>query len=186
MHGSQDVDDRVCVHDACAWLYGPDRLDPGDGRTHEVRLQNQALTPGKGRKDGLIARGPGEERGLVHRGVEGHAVALLLDVAGKSPCEASEAIHKVGAQGVDVVGPAVVADVPDHEYPVLLRRPQERLDGGKVEATGRALDQMPADAVSGGTHAELREQRIVCARTQVVLELGRIVQAAAAAVVDLG
>src|SRR5918912_143638 len=59
-----------------------------------------------------IARRTGKERDLVDRGVERDGVAVVRNEPGRGRAVAGEALDEAGAEEVHVLGPAVVAEVP--------------------------------------------------------------------------
>ena len=95
-------------------VHRPDRVHAGDRGAHELALQLRHR--GRGRREHEAAcRGPGEERDLVYGRVE--ARARPCGRAGpRAASRANRAKRSTNWRGEDihVVGPAVVAEIPDH------------------------------------------------------------------------
>ena len=100
---------------------------------------------------GGVAAGPGEERNLVDRAPEGHGVGGVAGTRGGGAGEGGEAVDEGGGPDVEVVGPAVVEEVPDHLG--------ARLRGcGEHRRPAREVDTAPG---RGSIRCQRRPSRIV-------------------------
>ncbi len=174
-----DVDDRVGMDEARTRLDGPDRIHGRDGGAGQLHLQLVPPAPREGIEIGRVAPAPGEKRDLVHRTVERHRVGLVPNQAGGRGRESGEAIDEGGPPDVEVVGPAVMQQVPEHLRPGLAGGAEHGQEARPVVASGRGLDQMPSQAVPHRADRVARERPIVQGRVTVVADGGDHVEAAA-------
>jgi hypothetical protein len=157
----------------------PYRLDGGDRGPHELALELGAPTMTARLLAAGLAAGPGPERHLVNGAVHGHMAAIFLDQLGCRGGEASEPIDEGGRPYVEIVGIAVVAQIPDDARTDSLRGPQHRQKAAPVVVAGPLLDEMPSQAVSNSPYAMPREKLVVPCRKPVVLRARQEVEPAA-------
>src|SRR5690606_38863451 len=112
--GCDDVDGRIDLDEARPWLHVPNRLHGCDGGAHQLMLEFEATTSRHRIEIGLVTAGPGPERDLVERRIEGHRIGFILDQLRHRRCVAGEAFDELRTPDVYIVRPAIVAKVPDH------------------------------------------------------------------------
>ena len=115
----------------------PRRRDRGPD---ELALEPAALVGPDAREITVVDR-PGQEVDLVQRADERRAAADRLLQFERGQREVGEALGKVVASLVDVIGRAVVEQVPDDLHPDLLGRFQRRQPARPVIFARRFLDQ---------------------------------------------
>jgi hypothetical protein len=145
-----DVDGGVGMEDAGAGVDTPDRVHCLQGSPHELDLQLEAAAGRAGVDVPHLAPRPGPERDLVDRSVERWLVRLLRNHPRDRTGVLGEALNEFRLKDVEAVGPAVVAEVPDHLHPGIPRRPHLGQERREVVAARRPLDQVPAAAVADG------------------------------------
>ncbi len=99
--------------------------------------------------------------------------------AGGGAGEGGEAVDEGGGPDVEVVGPAVVEEVPDDLRAGRRGGGEHRRPAREVEGAGPGLDQVPAQAVAHGAEAEAGELAVVGRGVGVVAGAGDQVEAAA-------
>src|SRR3954462_11911402 len=156
-----DVDRGIAMEDAGPRVDAPEGVDGRQGRPRELRLELEPAAGGAGVEVADLAAGPGPERDLVDRHVPGDVVRLGGDQPGHGAGVVRETVHEFGAEDVEAVRPAVVAEVPDHLQPALPRGPRQGEQRREVVAAARALYSVPAGAVAYGPHPEPAHPRVV-------------------------
>ena len=109
-----DVDGGLAGEDASAGVDAPYRVRRRQEGAGELRLELEPAAGGEGIESPHLASRPGPERHLVDRRVPGRLVGLGGDQPGHGPGVGREAVHELRTEDVQIVRPAVVAEVPDH------------------------------------------------------------------------
>ncbi len=79
---------------------------------------------------------------------------MIADEAGDHAAEACEALDERGREDIEAVRPAVVAEIPDDLHLLPLRRREHRGNGRKIVSAAWPLDEVPANGVARGAHAD--------------------------------
>src|SRR5690606_29084356 len=111
--GRHHMNRRIHLHEAGARVDLADRVHGGNGGAHQLMLELEAAAPCHRVEVGNVAARPGPEGYLVQRRVERHPVALILDQLRHRSGVAGEMLDEGRAPDIDVIRPAVMAQIPD-------------------------------------------------------------------------
>src|SRR5207245_132005 len=95
---------------------------------------------------------------------------ILRGCAGISREAGDEAVGV--AQRIEIVGIAVMAQVPDRQDVVPALRGQKRIDQREVVIAITLVDERPRNAFAGDRDAERRKQAVILVGMLIMLELG--------------
>ncbi|MFC7692767.1 hypothetical protein ACFQY5_27530 [Paeniroseomonas aquatica] len=167
-----DVDDRIDGEDQRAGRRLPDRRRPGQRGPDQLALEVAAAAFAAGVQPAHVAAGPGEEGDLVDRADHRRPPGDLEVQPGESRGIAGEALDEGGGEDVEPVGPAVVAEVPDHLHAGGFGGAQQRQHRAPVVLARRGLGQVPAHPVARRADAVLGQLAVILLRQQVVPRAG--------------
>jgi hypothetical protein len=151
-------------------------------RARGSTLQTASLEAAAGREGveaAVLAAGPGPEGDLVDRHVEGDLVGLPGDHLGHRPGPGGEAVHELGAEEVEPLRPAVVAEVPDHLDAGVAGGAHPRQEAGEVEPPRGGDRAVPGDPLADRADAEREEAPVIGRRPALVPGRGGKVEATA-------
>ncbi len=151
--------------------YAIDGRQPG---AHQLpfELHIAAVCFGKHKTPGCR---PSEKRYLIHRRVEWRCIRMLAMDARGFACEACEAADKLSRENIQIVGPSVMKQIPDHLHLLAARRLNHRNPGRPVVVAG-AINDGPAQAIARRAHSGLPQAAVILLAEYVVLQGRRHIQ----------
>src|SRR5690606_7093799 len=138
-----------------------DGVHGGNGGAHQLMLELEAAAPCHRVEVGNVAARPGPEGYLVRRRVERHPVALILDQLRHRSGVAGEMLDGGRAPDIDVIRPAVMAQIPDDLATLPLGGLQHRQEARPVILPRRRFDQVPAQAITDAAQPVPAQQRVI-------------------------
>ena len=108
----RDMDQRLGLDETGAPVHRQHGFGPCYGGAHQLALQFVAPTLAGREHVALVPADPGPERHLVHRAPDAGAAAFLPDHACRRPGKGREAVQEGGGPDIEVIGQAIMAQVP--------------------------------------------------------------------------
>ena len=181
-----DADDGFGLNEAGGWIDCTNSVDGGDGGADEIAFELRAATGSEGGEVLDVSADPGPEGDLVNGAIEGGGgeaggVAAVADEGGGGGGEGGEAGDELRGEGVEVIGHAPVAEIPENLRVGGEGGIEHGKKAGPVVDTRSALDEVPAEAVADGADAGLGKEGVVLSGAGVVVDGGEDVDAGAVA-----
>ncbi len=181
-----DTDDGLGLNEAGGGVDCANGVNGGDGGADEVALELGAATGAEGGEVLDVSADPGPEGDLVDGAIEGGGGeagggAAVADEGCGGGGEGGEAGDEVGGEGIEAVGYAPMAEVPEDLRVGCEGGVEHGEEAGPIVDAGGGFDEVPAEAVADGADAGVGEEGVVLGGVGVVMNGGEDVDAGAVA-----
>src|SRR5581483_3706728 len=132
-------------------------------------------------KHQILCSSPREERNFIHRRVQRNVVGVFAMDSCRLSSKSREPVHKSRRENVEVIGPSVMEQVPDHLNAFALCGLQHGHPRAPVERAC-PVDEVPPQPVARGKNVQFTETAVVFGAVADALDRGGHIQADAGAV----
>ena len=116
----------------------------------------------------MIAGAPCNERYFIHRSKIRSIVRFVENKSCERSCECGKTPNEFGPEDIKIIGPAIMAKIPNHLNARIPGSMNHRQHAGPVVTVRLRFDQVPADAVASCVDADAFQSLVIQLRVCIM------------------